>query len=186
MKKQVQVWGLLLAFVAYCPFALSQEKKPAPGPSSTTQQSATEQKNIQEYIELLRSNVRQEKAQVMGAVMQLSAGDAAKFWPIYNEYDSELTKLNKMRSDNILEYAKVYQELTEPKADELMKNAIQYQKLRLELLDKYYGRVKQSIGSIEAVRFFQIENQLLMIIDLQIASNLPLFEESKAAQGEKR
>ena len=186
MKKRINVWGLLLVFVAYCPFALSQQKKSAPATSGVTPQSSSQEKNINQYIELIRSNVRQEKAQVMGAVMQLSADDAAKFWPIYSEYDAELTKLNKLRSDNIIEYAKVYGELTDPKADELMKNAIEYQKLRLELLAKYYGRVKQSIGSIQAVRFVQIENQLLMIIDLQIASNLPLFEESDAAQGGKR
>ena len=45
------------------------------------------QKNLQAYVELLRANVRQEKAQMMGAVMQLSAADAAKFWPIYSDYN---------------------------------------------------------------------------------------------------
>jgi len=41
--------------------------------------------------------VRQQKAEIMGAVMVLSADDAAKFWPIYSEYDVELTKLNDQR-----------------------------------------------------------------------------------------
>jgi hypothetical protein len=49
--------------------------------------------------------VRQQKAEAMGAVMELSAADAAKFWPIYSEYDTELSKLNDARVANIREYA---------------------------------------------------------------------------------
>jgi hypothetical protein len=85
-----------------------------------------------------------------------------------------LTKLNDLRVANIEEYASTYTQMTDEKADELIKNAMQYQKLRSELLAKYYGRVKDSLGAITAARFAQVENQLLMIIDLQIASSLPL------------
>jgi hypothetical protein len=51
------------------------------------------------------------------------------------------------------------------------------QKQRSELFAKTYERVKQSVGAITAARFAQIENQLLMIIDLQIASSLPVVGE---------
>ena len=66
----------------------------------------TQQKNLQEYIELLRSNVRQQKDEIMGAVMALNVDQAAKFWPIYEEYDAELTKLNNLRVANIQDYAR--------------------------------------------------------------------------------
>jgi hypothetical protein len=130
--------------------------------------------NLNEYVELLRSNVRQEKSQMMGAVMQLSAADAAKFWPIYAEYDAELTKVNDLRVANIEDYAKFYTNMTDDKADELVKNAMQFQKQRNELLFTYYGKMKDALGSITAARFLQVENQLLMIIDLQVAASLPI------------
>jgi len=41
-------------------------------------------------------------------------------------------------------------------------------------LAKYYDRVKQEMGAMTAARFVQVENQLLFIIDLQIASSLPI------------
>jgi hypothetical protein len=59
--------------------------------------------NVLAYIKLLRSDVRQQKAEVMGSVMQLSAADAAKFWPIYSQYDAELNKLSDLRVANIQE-----------------------------------------------------------------------------------
>ena len=62
---------------------------------------------------LLRSDVRQQKAEMMGVVMQLSAADAAKFWPIYEQYDEELAKLNDQRVANIKEYASTYDQMTD-------------------------------------------------------------------------
>jgi hypothetical protein len=131
-------------------------------------------KNIQAYIELLRSDVRQQKSEAMGAVMQLSASDAAKFWPIYSDYDAELTKLNNSRVANIQEYARTYDQMTDEKADELIQKAMAYRKQRAELLAKYYERVKSALGAITAARFVQVEDQLLLLIDLQIDSSLPI------------
>ena len=109
----------------------------------------------------------------MGAVLVLDADQAKKFWPIYGEYDAELTKLNDLRIANIEAYASGYNQLTDAKADEVLHKDLGYQKQRSELLTKYYGRVQESLGAVQAARFVQIEEQLLMIIDLQIASVLP-------------
>jgi hypothetical protein len=172
MKKWIQVFWLL-AFLACCPVAFSQANAPAQGPAASAATDAQE-KNIEEYTALLRTNVRQQKSQVMATVMQLDVDDAAKFWPIYKEYDAELTKLNDLRVANIQEYAKDYNQMTDAKADELIQKALSYRNQRSALLARYYGRMKASIGAIQAARFVQVEDQLLMIIDLQIASQLPI------------
>ncbi|HET7106970.1 MAG TPA: hypothetical protein VFI38_09180 [Candidatus Acidoferrum sp.] len=137
-------------------------------------EATTQKKNVEAYVELLRMDVRQQKAEIMGAVMVLSADDAAKFWPIYSEYDAELTKLNDQRVANIKEYARVYNQLTDEKANDLIQRSLAYQKQRAELLAKTYDRLKEAVGGITAARFVQVEHQLLLIIDLQIASSLPV------------
>ena len=75
---------------------------------------------------------------------------------------------------NILEYSRSYNAMTDEKADQLIKNAMAYQKQRDELLGKYYERIKQELGAVTAARFVQVEHQLLTIIDLEIASSLPV------------
>ena len=136
-----------------------------------------QQKNLQEYVDLLRTDVRQQKAEIMGAVMLLSADDATKFWPIYSEYDAELSKLNDQRLENIKEYARAYDQMTDDKADELIQKSLAYQKQRAELLAKAYDRVKQALGAVTAARFAQVEHQLLLLIDLRIASSLPVVSQ---------
>jgi hypothetical protein len=145
-------------------------------PQRTSQASSGNAKemNTQEYITLLRRDVRHQKAEIMGAMMALDASDAAKFWPIYNQYDAELAKLNDARVANIKEYADNYGRMSDAKADELVQSAFKYRQDRMALLSKYYQRVKDAVGPIQAARFVQIEDQLLSIIDLQIASSLPV------------
>jgi hypothetical protein len=170
MKKQKAARTAILAMVttllAFAPAVRAQDNaQPAPKPDP---------QNIQAYIDLLRADIRQQKAEMMGAVMKLSAADAAKFWPIYEEYDAELAKLNDLRVANIREYASTYDQMTDEKADELIQKALSYRKQRSELLAKYYERVRQALGGITAARFIQVEDQLLLIIDLQIDSSLPV------------
>ncbi len=168
--------ALLLAMCLTSSAALVAQTKTSTEPPAKTAATAQtpEELNTREYIILLRKDVSAEKARLLGTVMQFDAEDAAKFWPIYRDYDAELNKVNDLRVANIQEYAHSYNAMTDAKADELIKNAMAYQKQRDELLAKYYERVKQELGAITAARFVQVEHQLLMIIDLKIASSLPV------------
>ena len=190
MKKRIVMWLPLVMLFAASPAALAQATpqssgtQATPKPQATKGQSTakspgtdTQKKNMQAYIELMRTNVRDQKAEIMGSVMELNAADSAKFWPIYSEYDAELTKVNDLRVANIKEYAANYSQMTDEKADELIQNALNYRKQRSELLAKYYGKVKDALGAVTAARFAQVEDQLLLIIDLQIASSLPIVGE---------
>ena len=174
MKDAIAVWSPLLVFLALCPVAFTQGQAQSKTPTAPSSVTSTQEKNLQEYIDLLRADVRQQKAEIMGSVMALDIDQAAKFWPIYSEYEVELTNLNNLRVANIKEYARTYDQMTDASAEELVQHALNYRKQRSDLLAKYYGRVKASLGAVQAARFLQIEDQLLMIIDLQIASELPI------------
>jgi hypothetical protein len=155
--------------------ALWAQTTPAKAPAKTAAKPETPQElNTEAYVKLLRENVGAEKAKLMGAVMQLDAEDAAKFWPVYRDYDVELTKVNDLRVANLQEYERNYTQMTDEKADELIKRGMDYQKQRAELLAKYYELMKQQVGAVTAARFVQVENQLLLIIDLEINSSLPV------------
>jgi hypothetical protein len=166
----------ILAVVAAAPSRAQTKTQGVEGKTAAPPESDA-QKNMQAYIDLMRSDVRQQKAEIMGAVMLLSAQDATKFWPIYSDYDAQLTKLNDQRVENIKEYARAYEQMTDEKADELIQKSVAYQKQRAELLAQTYDKVKQALGAVTAARFAMVEHQLLLIIDLQIASSLPLVEQ---------
>jgi hypothetical protein len=148
-----------------------EKGKTAPKPAALS----NEDMNLRAYMELLRTDVRKQKANILGQVMQLDADDAAKFWPIYKEYDAEIARLGDSKLAMIKKYAENYEAMTDAVADGLMQSAIKNDQQRHDLLVKYYGRMKDALGGISAARFLQIENQLLMLIDLQVASSLPVI-----------
>jgi hypothetical protein len=168
----VSVFVLMLFLLPPGRTQTKAEKSQASTPPSA--QTNSQKSNMQEYIDLLRIDVRQQKAEIMGAVMALNAQDAAKFWPIYSDYDAQLTKLNDQRVQTIKEYAQSYNDMTDQKADELVQRSEAYQKQRAELLASTYSKVKDALGGVTAARFAMVEHQLLLIIDLQIASSLPV------------
>src|SRR5262249_10240791 len=100
----------------------------------------------------------------------------AAFWPIYREYDVELSALNDERVKLIADYAKSYDAMTDAIADRIAKAALDLEGRRNALKLKYYERVKGALTPKQAARFLQVENQLLLLIDLQIAALLPIVE----------
>jgi hypothetical protein len=131
--------------------------------------------NLQAYIELLRSDVRSKKVLVMTEVMSFTEEEDAKFWPIYREYDTELSALNDQKVKGIKDYAANYERMSQEKAAELAGLALQLEMDRVALKKKYVDRVGRELSPKLAARFLQVENQLLWIIDLQIASALPVI-----------
>jgi hypothetical protein len=167
--------ALYVAFMfAVVPCYAQTSASKAENKTTASSDADTQKKNTEAYLALLRRDVRQEKAEIMGSMMLLNSQDSAKFWPIYSEYDAELSKLNDQRVANIREYAHNYNQMTDEEADRLIQSAIAYRKQRADLFGKTYDKLKQALGGITAARFAQVEEQLLLLIDLQIDSSLPI------------
>ena len=127
-------------------------------------------------IELIRSDVRTQKVAIIGQAMNFAEGQDEKFWPIYKEYDAELVKLGDSYVAILKDYAKNYESMTEEKAAQLTQATLNIHQKRLDLKTKYHKRLAIEMSPIVAARFLQIDNQLGIIIDLQIASEVPLIK----------
>jgi hypothetical protein len=141
---------------------------------NTKPSSSNEERNTRAYIELLRTDIRKSKSQVMGEVMRLDTDDSQKFWPIYKEFETELTGIGNQVVTVIRAYVENYGNMTDVMADELATKVLSIEQQRNALKKKYYARVKDSMGAIMAMRFLQVENQLERLVDLQLAAQLPV------------
>ena len=132
--------------------------------------------NLKAYVDLLRSDIKSEKAQVMATVMQLDADDAAKFWPVYKDFETELSKIGDQVLGAIKSYVANYENMKPEVADGLASKVLDLERQRNDLKKKYYAKVKTATDAITAMRFLQVENQLERLLDLQVASELPVIE----------
>jgi hypothetical protein len=132
--------------------------------------------NLSTYAELLRADVRAQKVAILTEVMGFTADEDAKFWPIYREYDAEMSALGDERVALIADYAASYDNLTEDTAARVAARAIDLEARRHAAKSRCYEKVKAALSSKTALRFIQVEHQLQLIIDLQISASLPVAQ----------
>ena len=163
--KSFTIWSLGFMVLASAPL-YSQ------GPPTT----GTQEQNVQAYVDLLRADVKSQKVAIISQMMQFTPAQASVFWPVYTEYDKELTELGDEKLALIRDYAANYGAITDQKAEELVMKSLDLEARRTVLKKKYYKRFQEAMTAKAAAKFLQVENQLLMIIDLQVASSLPIVQ----------
>ena len=162
--------GLLLSGVLAAHAQTAQQGKPAG--RGDADQTAT--LNLAAYAELLRADVRLQKVAIITEVMGFTDAEDAAFWPIYREYDAEMSKLGDERVALIAEYAANYESMNDAVADRLARKALDLETRRQAVKAKCYDRVQKAVSARTALRFLQVEHQLLLLIDLQVSAALPI------------
>jgi Spy/CpxP family protein refolding chaperone len=132
--------------------------------------------NVDDIIEAVKSNIKTERKAIIIQSMNFTEAESAAFWPVYNEFEIELEKLANNRVKNIKEYAINYEKMTDKKAEELIKNSLKFQEDRVSLNKKYYNKFAKVLTPITAAKYMQLENQIQLIMDLKIASELPMIK----------
>ena len=181
MKRRTPAALVLLMVCAVGAEAQTTKSQPAqapaaksPAPAAQTSEQQTKALNLSAYAELLRADVRAQKVAIITEVMGFTDKEDEAFWPIYREYALEMSKLGDERVALIADYAKNYANVTDEVADRLASRALELEARRQELKGQVYQKVKKALSPLTAARFLQVEHQLLLLIDLQIAASLPI------------
>jgi hypothetical protein len=153
-----------LALVCSIPVRAQQWSPEAPSPQK-----------IAAIIDMIRSDVSTQKKSVINHVMQLSEADAKVFWPIYEQYQMESSKIGNETAALIKEYVEGFETMTDSKAESLMTRNFDLRKRALALRFKYYEKASKALSPIKAAKFMQIDNQLVTMLELQLSSNLPFI-----------
>jgi hypothetical protein len=141
-------------------------------PASKGGQTVSEQD-----IQLLRQDVRSKKKQIVAANLRLTDVEATKFWPVYDQYTAEVTKLSDQRYELTKDYARGFGSLTDEQALSLINRALALDEALAQLRIKYVPIVNKVLPGTKTATFFQIDRRLTGIIDLQLASEIPLVQQ---------
>jgi hypothetical protein len=132
--------------------------------------------NLRAFVELVRSDVRTQKAYILAQNMEFTQDEAVEFWPLHRVYELNLSKLFDRRLALIREFLSTYDSMTDDQARQLADEALSLEESRTKLKRRYFKEFSQVITPRKAMRFFQIENQINAAIDLRIAATLPLIK----------
>ena len=128
-----------------------------------------------EEIQMMRKDIRSQRKQIIAANMKLTALEAEKFWPTYDQYVNELVKINDAKYALVKEYLQSTN-MTEEQADSLSRRWLDVDESVVQLRLKYIPIFRKALSARGTALFFQIDRRVQMMIDLQLASSLPLVE----------
>jgi hypothetical protein len=129
---------------------------------------------IEKDLELLRRDLRTEKKKLIAANVPLTEIEATKFWPVYDQYTEEMRKHNDDFLATIKDYAAKQKTLTDADAIGMIKRWSDIQVRQAQTRQKYVPLFEKVIAGKKAALFLQIDRRLYLLMDLQVASEIPL------------
>ena len=168
-KKLVMLFVLGGAFFWSGPTVQAQ----AAASSATTGGS---QKTSDQDLQLLREDIRSKKKQLIAANLILTDAEATKFWPVYDQYTADLVKINDQKYALIKEYADAWGTMTDAQALGYVNRWLAVDQQVAALRSKYVPIVNQVLPGKKTATFFQLDRRVQMMIDIQLASQLPLVQ----------
>jgi hypothetical protein len=129
-----------------------------------------------EDIKLFRKDVRSLKKQIVAANMDLSEDEAQMFWPIYNQYAAELAAINGTKLALLKAYAENHDTITNEQAEQYIKARASVEESIMQLRLKYLPIFRKTLSGTLTALFFQLDWRLGLVMDLQLASQLPVIE----------
>jgi hypothetical protein len=129
-------------------------------------------------MQILREKVKADKKLLVATNMGLTESEAKGFWPVYEEYQKDLTKINQRIVKLIESYAADYRAntLTDEKAKKLIDELVAIEKAEAALKAAHVPKLGKVLPQKKVARYLQIENKIRAVVKFDLAAGVPLVQ----------
>ena len=127
-------------------------------------------------FELMRSDIRTKKGAMIADRMKFTDQEAAVFWPVYRQYEADLAAINDKKVAIMKDYMSRHQSLNDVQAKQLAEDVFEVDRRTVELRQKCFGTLEKTLPAKTIVRWLQLERRLQLLIDAQLAKDLPVIQ----------
>ena len=128
-------------------------------------------------LDLLRQDLRAKRKQLIAANLKLTEPEAAKFWPVYDQYIKELVTINDKKFALIKDYADNFGKMTNFESLLFIRNWLDSDIATTQLRQKYVPIVSKVLDGKKTATFFQLDRRIAMMLELQVSSQMPLAQD---------
>jgi Spy/CpxP family protein refolding chaperone len=172
-KKVLVITLMLVAFAATSSLAQNSSLAKNDTAKSSTANDASQAKP-DDFIELLRKDVRSQKKQIIAENMDLSDAEAEKFWPVYDRYAAELSRIYDTKIALLNDYAENYSSMTGEQAENYIRKRAEVEQSIMQLRLKYVPAFRKVLSGRETALFYQLDWRLGLAIDVELVQ-VPLI-----------
>ncbi len=127
-------------------------------------------------IQMMRKDIRSQRKQIIAANMKLTDSEAEKFWPVYEQYVTELVSINGMKYALVKQYVETRGVLTDAEAETAVNQWVGVDQSVAELRKRYIPIFRKVLSPKNTALYYQIDRRVQLMIDLQLATSLPMVE----------
>jgi hypothetical protein len=127
-------------------------------------------------MQILREKIKADKKLLVATNMELTESEAKGFWPVYEQYQKDLTAINQRIVKLIESYAADYREktLTDEKATKLIEEMVAIEQAEVGLKTSSLPKLRKVLPEKKVARYLQIENKIRAVAKYEIADGVPL------------
>ena len=127
-------------------------------------------------MQILRDKIKADKKLVVATNMELTESEAKEFWPIYDQYQKELQKINQRLGKVLESYADDNRgkSLTDDKAKKLIDEAVSIEQAEANIKSTFAPKLSKVLPVKKVARYLQIENKIRAVVRYDIAQGVPL------------
>lgn len=125
-------------------------------------------------LQLLRQDLRSQKQKLIAQNLPMTESEATKFWAVYNRYSDEQRPINAEKLQLVRRYGEQWQNMTNDEALIYIRRWLELDDQAHQLRSKYVVPMSEVLPGKKAATFFQLDRRISMMLDLQLASQLPL------------
>ena len=129
-----------------------------------------------EDIQMMRKDIRSQRKQIIAANLKLTDSEAEKFWPVYEQYISDLVDINNTKYALIKQYVQTGGALTDTEAETAVSQWVGVDQSLAELRKRYIPIFRKVLSAKNTALFYQLDRRVQLLIELQLASSLPMIE----------
>ncbi len=142
----------------------------------TRAQSGTSESQPRSQQQLDIAAARAQRKAIVGQNMDLTDAQAKSFWPLYDDYEARMDKIEDRHIREIKSYVNSYKNLSDASANQKLDEVMAIQQARLNTQREYVPKFRAALPGVVVTRFFQIDNKLRAMVQCNIAQMVPLAQ----------
>lgn len=166
MTKNCAVLAITFGMLTFCSFGRAQDQVPT----------------IDTAIALVRANIQADRTTLITTEMNFNEKEAAAFWPVYEQYEYERSRVDDRRVAVIKQYTKKYPNLTDTEAKTMAEVMLDCESRQVELKKKYYKKFNRVLPALTVTKFFQLARRIDLMVDIQVEASLPPLTQAQYIQ----
>jgi hypothetical protein len=165
-----------LLFTGLCMLGSARGFTQASSSQSASSSTSPADAMADQQLALMRRDIRSIKKQLIAANLTLTDGEAAKFWPVYEQYATDTGKITETRTAIVKEYSDEYGTLSDDRAETLIRRWLDTDIELANLRQKYVPVFRKILPGKKTATFMQLDRRFSMMIDVQLTSQIPLAQ----------